>query len=72
MSRDVPHLVRRWPTLIETLLGMKDKVYPQGWLENCRMTDHNNYDVVELFYRGWPRRRPDQPQWASESVGRQR
>jgi len=39
---------------------MKDKSYPQGCLENGKMTDHNNYDVVELFYRGWSRMRPDQ------------
>ena len=49
---------------------MKDKSYPQGRLENGKMTDHNNYDVVELFYRGWSRMRPDQRQRASESVGK--
>ena len=69
MGRYVPHLVRRWPTLIETLLGMKDKSYPQGWLENGKMTDHNNYDIVQPFYRGRPRMRPDQRRRATESVG---
>jgi len=69
MGRYVPHLVRRWPALTESLLGMKDKPYPQGWLENGKMTDHNNYDVVELFYRGWPRMRPDQRLRASQAVG---
>lgn len=49
MGRYVPHLVRRWPTLIETLLGMKDKSYPQGWLENGKMTDHSNYDASSSF-----------------------
>jgi hypothetical protein len=34
------------------------------------MTDHNNCDVVELFYRGWPRMRPEQRQRASEGVGK--
>jgi hypothetical protein len=66
MGRYEPHLVRWWPTLIETLLGMKDKFYPQGWLENGKMTDYNNYDVVELFYRGWPLIGPDHRQRASE------
>ena len=64
MGRNVPHLVRRWPTLIETLLGTKGKSYPQGRLENGKMTDHNNCDVVELFYRGWSRMRPDPRQRA--------
>jgi len=68
MGRYVPRLVRWWPTLIETLLGMKDKFYPQGWLENGKITDHDNYDVIALSYRGWPRVRSDQRQRASEGV----
>src|ERR1700751_5809788 len=42
MVRYAPHLVRWWQRLIDTLLGMKDQQYPQGWLENSKMTDHNN------------------------------
>jgi hypothetical protein len=68
MARYVPHLVRGWPTLIETLLAMQDQPYPQGWLDNAKMTDHNNYDVVELFYRGWPKMRAHQRQRASKAV----
>ena len=68
MGRYVPRLVRWWPTVIETLLGMKDKFYPQGRLENGKMTDHDNYDVIALSYRGWPRVRSDQRQRASEGV----
>ena len=68
MVRYAPHLVRGWPLLIDTLLGMKDQQYPQGWLENSKMTDHNNYDVVELFSRGWPHLRPDQRQQASREI----
>ena len=64
----VPVLVRWWPVLIGTLLDMKDKQYPEGWLENSKMTDHNNYDVVELFSRGWPYLRPDQRQRASQEI----
>jgi hypothetical protein len=52
--RYVPHLVRYWPALIDTLLAIKSLPYPQGWLEPSGMTDHNNYDVAELFYRAWP------------------
>jgi len=68
IARYAPHLVRRWPTLIETLLAMKGERYPQGWLENGKMTDHNNYDVVELFHRGWPQMEADQRRMASEAV----
>jgi hypothetical protein len=70
MARYAPHLVRWWPTLIETLLAMKDQRYPQGWLENGKMSDHNNYDVAELFYRGWSRMEVDQRRMASEAVSR--
>jgi len=68
MARYVPHLVRHWPSLIETLLAMKDQRYPQGWLENGKMTDHNNYDVAELFHRGWPHMEVDRRRIASDAV----
>jgi len=68
MARYAPHLVRWWPALIETLLGTKKQQYPQGWLENSKMTDHNNYDVVELFYRGWKHMHPSQRLRASQAV----
>jgi hypothetical protein len=69
MVRYMPHLVRWWPVLIDTLLGMRHEQYPQGWVENGKMTDHNNYDVVELFSRGWPHMRPDQRKQASREIG---
>ena len=65
----VPHLVRWWPRLIDTLLTIKGLRYPQGWLERGElMTDHNNYDFVELFYRAWPYMRPDQRLLASQEI----
>jgi hypothetical protein len=70
MVRYAPHLVRWWPLLIDTLLSMKDQRYPQGWLEPSGMTDHNNYDVVELFSRAWPHMRPRQRQQASQEIAR--
>jgi hypothetical protein len=54
MVRYVPHLIRYWPELINTLLGMRLLRYPEGWLEPSGPSDHNNYDVAEIFYRGWP------------------
>ncbi len=68
MAHYVPHLVRWWPTLTDTLLGISEQQYPQGWLENGKMTDHNNYDVVELFARGWRYMRPGQRRRASGAV----
>ncbi len=70
MVRYAPHLVRWWPRLIDTLLAIKDRQYPEGWLENSKMSDHNNYDVVELFFRGWPHMRADQRRQASQVVGK--
>jgi len=71
MARYVPHLVRCWPRLIGTLLAMKNGTYPQGWLDRgTEMTDHNNYDVVELFCRGWIWMEPRQREAASAEVGR--
>jgi hypothetical protein len=60
MVRYVPHLIRCWPQLIETLLAIRNLPYPQGWLDPSGMTDHNNYDVVELFHRGWRHMEPEQ------------
>jgi esterase/lipase superfamily enzyme len=69
MARYVPHLVLWWPRLIDTLLAMKTDRYPQGWLDGGTMkTDHNNYDVVELFYRGWNRMQQRQREAASAAV----
>jgi hypothetical protein len=69
MARYAPHLVRWWPTLIDTLLAMKTGIYPQGWLDRGTVkTDHNNYDVVELFYRGWIRMDQRQREAASAAV----
>jgi len=68
MARYVPHLVRWWPQLIDTLLAIKNLRYPQGWLEPSGMTDHNNYDVAELFYRSWPHMEPRQRKIAAAAV----
>ena len=73
MVRYVPHLIRWWPQLIDTLLAIRNGPYPQGWLAGGKlMTDHNNYDVVELFRRGWRHMRPDQRKLAAEAVEKMR
>lgn len=33
MARYAPHLVRWWPTLIDTLLAIREDTYPEGWLQ---------------------------------------
>jgi hypothetical protein len=33
MARYAPHLVRWWPTLIDTLLAIREDAYPEGWLQ---------------------------------------
>jgi hypothetical protein len=69
MARYVPHLLRWWPRLVDTLLAMRTDTYPQGWLDGgTTMSDHNNYDVAELFYRSWNRMVPRQREAASQAV----
>ncbi|SDR39128.1 hypothetical protein SAMN05519103_02595 [Rhizobiales bacterium GAS113] len=54
MARYLKGAVDYWPQLIQTLLDTKDAAYPQGWLDGgVSMTNHNNYDVAELFRLGW-------------------
>jgi hypothetical protein len=46
-----------------------DRDIPEGWLDGgTAMSDHNNYDVAELFYRGWIHMVPRQRQAASAAV----
>jgi hypothetical protein len=45
--------VKRWPEIIRTTLVIRDQEYPYGWLEDGKMTNHHNYDVVTLLRLGW-------------------
>jgi hypothetical protein len=60
MARYTKGRIGHWPELIDTLLAIKERPYPQGWLDSDGMTNHNNYDVVTLFSLGWPFMREDQ------------
>ncbi|MBV9516509.1 MAG: hypothetical protein JO068_00165 [Hyphomicrobiales bacterium] len=60
MARYTKGRIGHWPELIDTLLAIKDRPYPQGWLDSDGMTNHNNYDVAELFSLGWSHMREDQ------------
>jgi hypothetical protein len=70
MARYTKGRVGHWPELIDTLLAIKDRPYPQGWLDSDGMTNHNNYDVAELFRLGWPHMRPDQRLAAGAEIAR--
>jgi hypothetical protein len=60
--------VKRWPQIIRTVLAMKDLEWPFGWLQEGRMSDHHNYDVVSLFHYGWPSMTPQQKMQARTEI----
>ena len=61
MARYLDGQIGHWPQLIDTLLSIRDRRYPHGWLdEGGVMTSHNNYDVAVLLQLGWPEMRADQ------------
>ena len=70
MARYLAGRIGYWPQLIDTLIGIRDDRYPNGWLDESGMTSHNNYDVAMLFRLGWPEMRPDQRRRAEQELGR--
>jgi hypothetical protein len=62
--------IGHWEKLADTLLRIKNDTYPNGWLDSDGMTNHNNYDVVALFKRGWPQMRVDQREAAGGEIAR--
>jgi hypothetical protein len=60
MARYLEGGIGYWPELIDTLLEMRDDPYPNGWLNEEGMSNHNNYDVATLFQLGWRQMRADQ------------
>lgn len=45
--------VDHMPTLMTTLLDIKDGPYPYGWKHNGQFNNHNDYDVARLLRDGW-------------------
>lgn len=45
--------VEHWPQMLRTTLAMKNDEYPHGWLEDGKLSNHHNYDVVAILRRGW-------------------
>lgn len=70
MARYLEGRVGYWPQLIDTLIGIRNGRYPNGWLDPAGMTSHNNYDVAVLFQLGWPQMRADQRRRAAQELGR--
>jgi len=46
--------IGHWPEIIRTTLAMKDLEYPFGWLQEGKLSNHHDFDVVTLFRYGWP------------------
>ncbi|MBV8336866.1 MAG: hypothetical protein JO358_15805 [Alphaproteobacteria bacterium] len=70
MARYLEGRIGYWPQLIDTLLEIRDDLYPNGWLDEVGMSNHNNYDVVTLFQLGWREMRADQRNRASGEIDR--
>jgi hypothetical protein len=70
MARYLEGGIGYWPQLVDTLLSIRDRRYPNGWLDETGMTSHNNYDVAVLLQLGWPHMRPDQRRRAEEELTR--
>jgi hypothetical protein len=70
MARYLGGRIGHWPQLIDTLIGMRDGRYPNGWLDDEGMTSHNNYDVAVLLQLGWPEMRLGQRRRATAELDR--
>ena len=48
--------IANWPLVIDSTLEIKKLIYPAGWAPDPQTpySNHNNYDVLSLFYYGWP------------------
>jgi hypothetical protein len=60
MARYLEGRIGYWPELIDTLLEIRNDLYPNGWINDDGMSSHNNYDVATLFQLGWSEMRADQ------------
>jgi hypothetical protein len=70
MARYLEGKISYWPQLIDTLFEIRDDRYPNGWLDDEGLTNHNNYDVATLFKLGWDQMRGDQRQRAHAELER--
>jgi hypothetical protein len=68
MARYLEGAIGYWPQLVDTLFAIRDRRYPNGWLDEIGLTNHNNYDVAVLLQFGWPHMRADQCRRAAEEL----
>jgi hypothetical protein len=68
MARYLEGGIGYWPQLVDTLLAIRGRRYPNGWFDEIGMTSHNNYDVAVLLQLGWPHMRADQHRRAAEEL----
>jgi hypothetical protein len=68
MARYLEGAIGYWPQLVDTLFAIRGHRYPNGWLDEIGMTNHNNYDVAVLLQLGWPHMRADQRRRATEEL----
>jgi len=68
MARYLEGEIGYWPQLVDMLFAIRGRRYPNGWLDEIGMTNHNNYDVAVLSQLGWPHMRADQRRRAAEEV----
>ncbi|MGH7045303.1 MAG: hypothetical protein ACREE2_02795 [Stellaceae bacterium] len=70
MARYLEGRISHWPQLIDTLIAIREERYPNGWLDDGGLTNHNNYDVAVLFQLGWAEMRDDQRRRAAAEIKR--
>jgi hypothetical protein len=48
--------IANWPLVVDTTLAIKALCYPMGWKPDAdtRYSNHNNHDLVTIFFFGWP------------------
>jgi hypothetical protein len=70
MARYLEGGIGYWQQLVDTLFAIRDLRYPNGWLDEIGLTNHNNYDVAVLLQFGWPHMHADQRRRAREELAR--
>jgi hypothetical protein len=68
MARYLEGAIGYWPQLVDTLFAIRGRRYPNGWLDEIGLTNHNNYDVAVLLQLGWPHLPPHQRRRAEEEL----
>ena len=68
MARYLEGAIGYWPQLVDTLFAIRDRRYPNGWLDEIGLTNHNNYDVAVLLQLGWTHMRADQRRQANQAL----